>query len=49
MSSRVGEIDDVAGIVGRMGGEEADLVMPGDKIGGRGEAGIEGRKGSRMV
>lgn len=42
-------MDAVEGIVGKIGGEDADLVIPGERIGGRGEAGIEGRKGSRIV
>lgn len=35
------------GRAGRMGGDDAERVSPGDRIGGSGEAGIEGRNGSR--
>lgn len=34
-------------MLGKMGGDEADRVRPGERMGGSGEAGMDGRKGSR--
>lgn len=49
VSSSVGEKEADETIAGRMGGEEEERVIPpGERIGGKGDAGIEGRKGSRI-
>jgi hypothetical protein len=50
VSSRVGEKEAADTIAGRIGGEEEERVMPeGERIGGKGDAGMEGRNGSRMA
>lgn len=49
VNSSVGENDALDTIAGRTGGDEEERVSPpGERIGGSGEAGIEGRNGRRI-